>query len=223
MTSSFVFGEQNNNQNGVNKDEPVLHSFPYTAGSVTPLTDIQAITTPLSSHPAVAQQIGAVWGLAWNPQNHILYGAAFMKGHVGFGPNGPGANYQIPAGGTPSLFHDFGAVAGVDPHPKSTDSCTSSGRIDSNFNCWFNDSNSFDQVGKIGFGDLDISDDFKTLYTVESGDQCLNGDSDCQPRRGCVNSRADANRAKRLSGHGSAPFWAGRQRRGGLSGYGLFG
>ncbi|MFZ4659609.1 MAG: SdrD B-like domain-containing protein, partial [Caldilineaceae bacterium] len=42
-----------------------------------------------------------------------------------------------------------------------------------NGNCWFNDTNAFDRVGKVGFGDLDIADDFSTLYTVNLADNTL--------------------------------------------------
>ena len=138
------------------------------AGGPPPLTNIAAIDTPLASHPAVAQQMGSVWGLAFNPQTQTLYAAAFMKRHSGFGPNGPGAIYQLPKGGTPSLFYNAGATMSIDPHPQANQTCLSPGHNanNTNANCWLNDTNSFNAVGKTGFGDLDISDDFKTLYTI---------------------------------------------------------
>ena len=42
-----------------------------------------------------------------------------------------------------------------------------------NDNCWLNDTNSFDLVGKGSFGDLDIADDFNTLYTLNLSDKTL--------------------------------------------------
>ncbi len=166
-TSCYAFGEQNNNPSGVNKNNDVLKSFPYNAGS-TDLTNDPAVRAPAPTQRAKAQEIGTTWGLAWNPLSQTLYAAAFLKRHAGLGPNGPGAIYQLPSAGAPTLFHDFGALAGTDPHPQPSATCLSPGHNNqnTNANCWLNDTNAFDAVGKIGFGDLEISDDFKTLYGV---------------------------------------------------------
>lgn len=165
-TSCFVFGEQNDNADGVNKDQTVLYTFPYGAGS-TDLTNEAQVRTPLPTTLAQAKQIGSVWGLAWNPQRQTLYAAAFLKRHTGFGPNGPGAIYQITAAG-PTLFYDIGAQAGSDPHAAPGQTCPSNPgpNTNTNFACWFHDSTAFDLVGKVGFGDLDIAEDFSTLYTI---------------------------------------------------------
>ncbi len=164
-TSCFVFGEQNDNANGVNKDHRVMVTFPYTAGS-TDLTNNTAMRAPLPASLAVAKSLGSVWGLAWNPQAQTLYAAAFLKRHAGFGPNGPGAIYQITPSG-PSLFYNFDSLAGTDPHPQPGQNCTSGLNVRTdNANCWLHDANAFDQVGKGGFGDLDIADDLSTLYTI---------------------------------------------------------
>jgi len=169
-TSCMVFGEQNDNPAGVNKDRPVMFAFPYGAGSAD-LTNEAAVSSPAPRQLALAKQLGAVWGLAWNPQTQTIYAAAFMKRHVGFGPGGAGAIYQITSAGAVSLFHNFGAAAGADPHPRPTDSCARTGAGTTNGNCWFYDTNAFDQVGKVAFGDLDISEDFSTLYTVNLADK----------------------------------------------------
>lgn len=165
-TSCFVFGEQNDNPSGVNKDKTVLYTFPYNAGSPN-LADGQAVRAPLPTPLAQAKQIGSVWGLAWHPQKQTIYAAAFMKRHTGFGPYGPGAIYQITATGA-TLFYDIGAQAGSDPHAQPGQTCISNPgpNTNTNFACWFHDSNAFDQVGKVGFGDLDMAEDFSTLYTI---------------------------------------------------------
>ncbi len=171
-TSCFVFGEQNDNVNGVNKDRSVMMTFPYTAGS-SDLTNNVTVRSPLPTQLAVAKSIGSVWGLAWNPHGETLYAAAFLKRHAGFGPSGPGAIYQITAAGA-SLFYDFGPTTGLDPHPAPNQNCTSGQNLRTdNANCWLHDPNAFDLVGKIGFGDLDISDDLATLYTINLADKTL--------------------------------------------------
>ncbi len=171
-TSCFVFGEQNDNVNGVNKDHNVLVTFPYTAGSPN-LTDNVAVRTPLPASLAVAKSIGSVWGLAWHPQDQTLYAAAFLKRHAGFGPHGPGAIYQITPSG-PSLFYNFALSVGADPHPQPDQVCSSAmNPLPTNSNCWLHDTNAFDQVGKGGFGDLDISEDLSTLYTINLANKTL--------------------------------------------------
>lgn len=172
VTSCMVFGEQNDNPDGINKDRDAMVSFPYGAGSTNP-TDSAGIRSPAPTSLAVAKQIGAVWGLAWNPLNQTLYASAFMKRHSGFGPGGPGAIYQITPSG-PSLFHNFGNLAGTDPHPQPGQTCPNAAEPGmSNFNCWLYDTNSFDQVGKVAFGDLEINETFDTLYAVNLANNTL--------------------------------------------------
>ena len=172
VTSCMVFGEQNDNPDGINKERTVLVSFPYGAGS-TDLKNEAAVRSPAPTPLAVAKQLGSVWGLAWHPVNQTLYAAAFMKRHSGFGPGGPGAIYQITPSG-PSLFHNFGNLAGTDPHPQPGQTCLNAAEpTNDNFNCWLYDTNSFDLVGKIGFGDLEINETFDTLYTVNLANNTL--------------------------------------------------
>ncbi len=173
VTSCMVFGEQNDNPDGVNKERNVMVSFPYTAGS-TDLTNNAGVRSPTPTPLAVAKQIGTVWGLAWNPVTQTLYASAFMKRHSGFGPGGPGAIYQITPSG-PSLFYNFGALAGTDPHPQPGQTCLNPAKpgTNDNFNCWLYDTNSFDQVGKVAFGDLEINETFDTLYSVNLADNTL--------------------------------------------------
>lgn len=172
VTSCMVFGEQNDNPDGVNKERNVMVSFPYTAGS-TDLTNNTGVRSPAPTSLALAKQLGTVWGLAWNPLNQTLYASAFMKRHSGFGPGGPGAIYQITPSG-PSLFHNFGNLAGTDPHPQPGQTCPNAAEPGvSNFNCWLYDTNSFDQVGKVAFGDLEINETFDTLYAVNLANNSL--------------------------------------------------
>ena len=168
-----AFGEQNDASTGLFWGAAVLYRFPYAAGS-TNLGDQGAVAAPAPAILATAWQIGTTAGLAWNPRTQTIYAAAFMKRHAGFGPSGPGAIYQWTAAG-PSLFYNFGAAAGVDPHPPASQTCLSPTRNDSNtnFNCWLHDTNAFDAVGKLGFGDLQLGPDFATLYAVNLADRTL--------------------------------------------------
>ncbi len=161
-TNQYIFGNQ------LSKTLPVLVSFPYSAGG-TPITPTYGAPAPTTE--ANSNQIGTTWGLGYQRASNSLFAAAFMKRHAGFGSGGTGAIYRINRNlplsdpNRVTVFVDlntlFGSgTAGVDPHP-STDS-------DFAF-----DSNSFDQVGKIALGDLDVSEDDQTIWTINLADRQL--------------------------------------------------
>ena len=176
-----AYGENNNNADGLFKAAPVLYRFPYNAGS-TDLGRESAVAAPTPTVAAVARQIGTTAGLAWNPGTQTLYAAAFLKRHAGFGPGGPGAIYQVTST-EPSLLYNFGAIAGVDPHPQPGQTCQSPehNEVSTNANCWLHDSDTFDAVGKASFGDLALgptpgrppSGSLTTLYAVNLADSTL--------------------------------------------------
>lgn len=155
-TNCYIFGNQLSTDATVTD---VLVSFPYNAGndgsSTTP-TDYDA---PMATHRANANEMGTTFGLAYQRQTNTLFATAFMKRFTGFGPNGTGAIYQLDTKtGTISEFLNvdnyFGAdAAGADPHPNETTD-------------WFRDNDGSLAVGKVSFGDLDISSDDNTLYTI---------------------------------------------------------
>ena len=128
--------------------------------------------TPVGSptHESTGSQIGTTYGLAYQPSSDIMFAAAFQKRFSGYGPNGPGAIYKITnptnnvASGT--LFLDLNAlfgspVAGTDPHVWTL----TSGE--------YTDNPSFDAVGRVSFGDIDISEDELTLYAINLKDRSL--------------------------------------------------
>ena len=136
-------------------------------------------------HLANAEHVGSIYGMAYSKSKEMLYGAAFMKRHVGFGPGGTGAIYQIDPNATSpgaSVLVDlnvvFGAnTAGADPHPYGdTGTClgciTSPGTPD-NFNCWQYDTLAWDAVGTISLGDIDASDDGEELFVMNLADKML--------------------------------------------------
>ncbi|HSG31728.1 MAG TPA: proprotein convertase P-domain-containing protein [Thermodesulfobacteriota bacterium] len=154
VTNCYVDGD---NLIGPNQDQDVLVSFPFnSSGDITP-----------PNHEAEAEQIGTTWGLAYQRSSDTLFAGAFQKRHTGYGPNGTCAIYELEnpgdnqdgdgdAGIAPALFVDlnstFSVNCGTNPHPGGT-----------NFSV---DSASFDAVGKRALGDMDISEDDLTLWTV---------------------------------------------------------
>ncbi|MEM8862470.1 MAG: SdrD B-like domain-containing protein, partial [Chloroflexota bacterium] len=161
VTTCFVSGEYN----GLNAGETALVSFPYTStghhfSGITPTASF------LGSTEATIGQIGAVNGIAWQRTTGLLYVGAYQKRFTGYGPGGPDAIYIIdPATDsvvdTIELDTLLGGVdtAGSDPHDLTT--VTANGT----------DFASADEVGKISWGDLDISADMNTLYAVNLADR----------------------------------------------------
>jgi SdrD B-like domain/Putative Ig domain len=152
--------------NGPKSGVSGLVSFPDDAGSANlgpftasnPITPLDFPTTHTTK--VIFGQLGATYGVAYHKATKNIFAAAFMKRHVGFGPGGPGAIYKIKNGSTTaSVFATL--AAGTDPHP------TTAGGD------WFHDAASFDNVGKMGLGDIIITDDDKYLYVVNMFDKKL--------------------------------------------------
>lgn len=163
--ATYLFGDQ---LTGPNATASVLSAFAYSVGSNS-TTNQASYDAGVRTSLAQAQDIGTVWGLAYNENTQTIFASSFFKRHSGFGPGGPGAIYAInrTTGAVTTLINV--ASAGADPHTTAD---------------YFNDNNrtivggqpvdsGWDSVGKIGWGGLTISDDGSTLYAVNLGDRRL--------------------------------------------------
>lgn len=125
---------------------------------------------PVPTTIANTNQIGTAYGVAWNKSNQTVYVSSFMKRKA---PSGSSTNettggiYRMSptSAFSPALYVDLNSVfgagtTGANPHPRSTTN-------------WNNDTTTRDTVGKRGLGDLDISPDNSTLYTVNLTDRRL--------------------------------------------------
>ncbi len=124
-------------------------------------------TMPEPDKDVLMSEIGATWGLAYNPYTEVAFVSAMMKRHVGLGPLGIGGIYAVDySGATPvtTTLVDLDAMGinlGTEPVRNLA--------ID--FDVPESDSLMFDTPGKMGMGDLDISDDGQTLYVVNLNDK----------------------------------------------------
>ncbi|GIV31547.1 MAG: hypothetical protein KatS3mg029_0898 [Saprospiraceae bacterium] len=164
FTNCYV---EHNQLVGSNSTLDVLVGMPWSAGSPTalpPNVDLPAHTTL-----AIAKEIGTTYGLAYQRSSQSIFAAAYMKRHSGFGPSGTGAIYRYDfANDTVTTFVDLNALfgagtTGADPHPNASTGSTQ----------WQRDANSWDPVGKIALGDLDISEDELFLWTINLADRKL--------------------------------------------------
>ncbi|MGB0929150.1 MAG: SdrD B-like domain-containing protein [Chitinophagales bacterium] len=116
--------------------------------------------------------IGATWGVSYHRQTQTVLASAVMKRHSGFGQNGTGAIYQINAAGTPSLFVDLNSYINVNTGA-DTRGGDANNTLPNNFNVANRDINAFQAVGKIGIGDIDLSDDGNFLYAINLHERTL--------------------------------------------------
>ncbi|MEZ5304873.1 MAG: hypothetical protein R3F11_30120 [Verrucomicrobiales bacterium] len=160
-------------------DDHVLVVFPYAATG-----DVNAGGTALHRF-ANAGQIGSTWGLASHAATGRIFSAAVLKRHVGLGPNGLGAIYVSDlstgdAATTPmatAKLVDFVADLGIDVgHAAVGGGLDLSDAAASNAACGFAnekrdpslDADVFDDIGEVGFRDLDINEAGTHLYVVNS-------------------------------------------------------
>jgi SdrD B-like domain len=137
-------------------NEPSIVIVPYHASG----TD-HSIVTKLNAPTAFT---GSVWGTAVQSEGRAVFSAALMKRHAAFGVGGTGAIYitkgiDNPATSKTELYLDltkFGIDTGIDPHQKDNYEADSArGNL-----------NPFDAVGKISFGDMDVSSNGDYLFVV---------------------------------------------------------
>ncbi len=109
-----------------------------------------------------ASETGSIWGIAYQRSSGTVFSSAMLKRHSGMGPGGPGAIYAsnpVPANNPWSTpFTD------VDTDGGAVQANATRGLV--NYTDPSDDDAAFAQVGKVSWGDLDISEDGTTLYAV---------------------------------------------------------
>ncbi len=161
---------------GSSATQIAMYSFNYTATGQTS-TGNNARTSL-----ATASQIGSCWGVAYNRYNDRVYTSALVKRHSGLGPGGPA--------GSPNPVNAPGSIYLIDPNTTNSgsfffsmdalgtayythDHTTGNALnvrdnvtrgLNKNINTPSADAAAFDQVGKTGIGDLEISEDGRYLW-----------------------------------------------------------
>lgn len=126
--------------------------------------------TALPDQILPASALGSVWGVAADSRTRTVYTSAVLKRHSGFGPEGPGAIYEIDASGA---FSASSWVVlsnpGVDPRDETDPANSIGGDLDG----LSQDQDAFGLIGKIGIGDIDLSADGSTLYAINLNTRSL--------------------------------------------------
>ena len=130
----------------------VLHS---EAGFVEDVTEKTTIAT--------IDQVGAVYGLAQNKETQDIFVGAYQKRLSDVGPEGNDAIYRIKNDGTVEPFINLDDFFGAD----------SAGAYSHDPNNFASDAPAFDAVGKVAFGDVEISEDRQHIWTINLADRKL--------------------------------------------------
>jgi SdrD B-like domain len=152
-------------------------AIPIPAGANSRNAGSPALT-PNNTYLSVAEKMGSVWGVAYQKESNKLFTSAFMRRGTQFGPLGTGGIYVVNnANGTSFTVGDnrqfidvktIGINTGLDPHPIPPVSTASNA-----FDFLLCDASSMDEVGRIGIGDIDLSDDGKFMYLTNLNDRTL--------------------------------------------------
>ncbi|PWK26435.1 SdrD B-like protein, partial [Arcicella aurantiaca] len=146
--------------------EDALVSFPYNrTGDKATSGNEPYVMSKYSS-------IGSVWGVAYNKYKKTLFTTAFMKRHSGFGPEGPAGLYVIQNADNNGTGYtitgiDLKAVLGINAGfdlPRNFP-INKTQAVDDGGNAVFN------AVGKMSFGDCELSSDGNTLYITNLFDK----------------------------------------------------
>ncbi len=144
---------------------PKVLEATYVNGAINGTGQTQSVvtfnydTTSNLTIEATKIEVGSTWGLAWNREYKKAFVSAVLKRHVGLGPGGLGAIYvtDFATAGSPTVYlttiPNVGSINGANR-----------GLANSNQPSY--DTDAFAKAAKTGLGDLDISEDGKTLYVV---------------------------------------------------------
>jgi len=146
-------------------DPAVIVGFDYTqsgGGANYDFYPPQAGTGGLPDVLASGADAGATWGVAYDPDSDGIFANAVLKRHTGFGNLGIGGIYLMDdvAGMATSVtpFMDLGACTNLGAVTRNDLMCVRSEPT--------NDLDGYLYAGRRGMGDIDISEDGTTLYTV---------------------------------------------------------
>lgn len=145
--------------------EDALVSFPYNK------TGDKATSGNAPNLLASYNKIGSVWGMAYNKYNKTLFATAFMKRHSGFGPKGISGLYVVQNADANGLGTVTGinlqTLLGIDAGTEPTRNFA----VDKTQSSDDGGNTVFNAVGKMSFGDCELSTDGNILYITNLFDK----------------------------------------------------
>ncbi|MBX2825916.1 MAG: DUF11 domain-containing protein, partial [Gammaproteobacteria bacterium] len=178
VTSCFVAGSPDGGNVAPNSGSyDALVGFPYNATG-----NEDGLNPP--DHLAYVSEIGSIWGLAYSHKSEAVYSSQFIKRHSGTGVNGAGAIYQTYWDTGLGQYVTVELVDAVDDLGIMPAFATDTDRGLANTPGFSLDLQAYLAVGKQGLGDLDLSEDHTSLWTITLHNQTLHSiviDSDDDP------------------------------------------
>ncbi len=168
------------NGSGAGNTNPAIVTIPYSGAGISPTESADFQT----------QVVGSVYGGAYDRRNKRVYVSSFLKRHSGFGPRGVDGVYVLDySSATPTLLGGFD-IQGVTPanggsaidlgtiNRTNITTGISAGaagdyQLPSNRTLPSVDLDAFAKVGKISYGDIDMSEDGRTLWMVNLNQRAL--------------------------------------------------
>ncbi len=156
--------------------DPLFPGSAASMGDTVVSVDYNRTVVP-PNHLAVGSQVGAVWGLAYQRSSQKLFASAVLRRHAGYGPMGLAGIYQLDysGGGLPvvSPFIDvttLGIPVGTDPRGIAGENLPGSGPTGNEPGL---DNLAYENIGKVGIGDIDIEEDASRLWLMSLSDRTL--------------------------------------------------
>jgi hypothetical protein len=149
-------------------NDPALYRFPNTATG-----NAQSGGTPTTTL-GTQSQLGSTWGVAYDRNRKKLFLASVYKRHAPLGPGETGGriyfidNPNSASPTAPAKFVDLVSDLAISVGTIQTNSARG---LPANKSTATEDPTSFSQVGKVGLGDIDISDDGQFLFVVNLFDK----------------------------------------------------
>ncbi len=163
VAACFVAGDPTD-PNGPSASADSIVSIPFDAQGDG--TDPNDPASALVENIATADSTGSIWGMAWNRTDNVLYSAAFLKRHVGFGPDGIGAIYAYDANTQQvNSFIDLVAL-GFDVGQGSLPATNAARGLQNDSLKTSLDADAYPNVGKVGLGSIDVDDADEFLYAT---------------------------------------------------------
>ena len=130
------------------------------------------------SHIANAVQVGTLWGTAYNRFTKRIFQSAILKRHAGLGPDGIAAIYVTdltnPASPVVSSFINVKNDLNIDVEDAGSPVLSNAARLlPANRTDASNDPSVISQIGKVGIGDIDLSEDGNMFWFVNVYDKKL--------------------------------------------------
>ena len=142
-----------------------------TGDTVVAVDYDRTVASPV--HVAGGSEVGAVWGMAYQRSSQSAFVAAALRRHAGFGPLGLGGIYRIDysgGGAVVSSFVDVGTIGisvGTDPRSVPGEDPPGGGPTGNEPGL---DNLTYEEIGKVGLGDLDVEEEAGRLWVMNLAD-----------------------------------------------------